>query len=691
MARQVLRRPTGRVRVHPMTTTLISQQDAESKIASLTAGPCNIAVMDECAFEYKWLPLGEITLKPANAPKPGAENADDENQRALLASDGTFEWSPPSASDTKEALEQLLKDKNDAAIRRALDSIAAIGVRTGLVHPIFDPGAIEDMPFRRSTTVVSDTTGLLQGGLDFIVRHIPKARIKVPAIVQMEIRNFSHRFFKMRRNLAEGNKKKGQHTTKQLIEHLKSQGAERSLLRLELHEDVEIERTYLLGDPLRSAFAPDRDDTLKDLQLSVPQDAYVDRLILEAARHHQAQSEPGHGVLLLTSDQGQARMALAEGVKPLYFRSVSAEDLFGQRLTGRPLDPFTGEPRPVALASLLWELATAFGSASLSSDKATFVATALGEELPWSPYHSTDDLLWYEIKDNESGSGVILRLTSKVDGEPAAKEGPLAVVPRPARPTSYQRMNVNKLLTLVCALDDRQSVGQAEISELLQLSTYSISHYRRFLVSAGYIALEGDRWVATGRLKEVSIAAREGDPQSMQSALNHAPSYRAFVQYVQGLNKGEALDLSDLGRTSRTYLVLGELTLLCASVGKDAVYPAWNRPKPAEFAKLALARFREVAGNEAIGATGLWLESLIQHDGIHPEVARRSLEQASEAGLLRRSTEGSTTQTQYDDHVVHVLRVEDGAPVAKPIHLYRGDYLIPNKASVSLRLEGPKP
>ena len=65
------------------------------------------------------------------------------------------------------------------------------------------------------------------------------------------------------------------------------------------------------------------------------------------------------------------------------------------------------------------------------------------------------------------------------------------------------------------------------------------------------------------------------------------------------------------------------------------------------------------------------------------------MQQASEAGLLRRSTEGSTTQTAHDDHVVHVLRTDsDEMPIAMPVRLYRGDYLIPGKASVSLRIEG---
>ena len=673
-----------------MTLSLTSRQEAELKIASLTAEPCGIEVVEERAFVGKSKPtsggkclsLGSISLK--QAIQPSGVNADAERQRASLGDEGTFEWSLPSASEAREALKGLLGDDDDDAVRRVLNSIAAICVRAGLVNPIFDPETIESLPFRRTATVVSDTSGVVQGGLDFVVRHIPKARVKVPTIVQMEIRNASDRFLRIRRDRKGAKKPR---TTRQLMDHMTSQGAERALLRLELQDDVEIERTYLLGDPLRSAFVPEPDRSLADLQLSVPVRAYVDRLILEAARHHQAQSEPGHAVLLLTSDQGQARMALAEGVKPLYSRSIRAEEVFGQRLTGRPLDPFTGEPRPVPLASLIWELATAFGHARLTSDNGMFTVSAIGEDLPWSTYHSIDDLLWYEIKVNEQSLGRPPRQSDLVEGTAPTGGTDLERTASPA-PPSYQRMNVNLLLRLICALDDRQALEQAEIERLLSLSSYSISHYRRFLASADYIRLEGGRWTATDRLKEASIAARDEDPHAMQRALAHAPSFQALVQRVEGVDNGEPLDLSDLHESSRrTYLVLGELTLLCASVGRGAVFSTLNHPDPADFAELALARFRELAGVDTIVATGRWLESLIRHDGIHPEVARRSLEQATSARLLRRSTEGSTTQIQYDDHVVHVLRTEDGVPVAKPIHLYRGDYLIPGKASVSLRLE----
>ena len=115
-----------------------------------------------------------------------------------------------------------------------------------------------------------------------------------------------------------------------------------------------------------------------------------------------------------------------------------------------------------------------------------------------------------------------------------------------------------------------------------------------------------------------------------------------------------------------------------------------NVPSPEEFSRIARERFtsldREGSG---LVATGEWLEALIREDGIHPEVARRQLDAASEAGLLRRSTEGSTTQLRFRDRVVHVLRTQSGEPVIEQVFLYRGDYLIPGKASVSLRIEGP--
>ena len=122
----------------------------------------------------------------------------------------------------------------------------------------------------------------------------------------------------------------------------------------------------------------------------------------------------------------------------------------------------------------------------------------------------------------------------------------------------------------------------------------------------------------------------------------------------------------------------------------SGIYATPNVPEVTTFARIALRSFSSIdRDGHGLVATGEWLESLIRDEGIHPEVARRLLDDASEMKLIRRSTEGSTTQLRFDDRIVHVLRVESGLPVIEPIYLYRGDYLIPGKASVSLRIEDP--
>jgi hypothetical protein len=76
------------------------------------------------------------------------------------------------------------------------------------------------------------------------------------------------------------------------------------------------------------------------------------------------------------------------------------------------------------------------------------------------------------------------------------------------------------------------------------------------------------------------------------------------------------------------------------------------------------------------------------NDGIHPLVARSALQSASEARLLKRVTEGSTTDIKFDRHVIRVLASTGGNPDIKIAYLYRGDFLIPGKSSSSVRIEG---
>ena len=682
-----------------MNAVLVSPDQAAFRIVeAFRREPyCRVQVQEQRAFkDDRWLCLGTISLSPNTL------DHEDEQHDAALASTA-FEWRLPDAGKVESELASLLGvtqgDDDYSKIIRALDQTTSIAVRAGLLYPVFDPAAIEEMPFRRTTTVVSDTSGVLQGALDFVVRHLhPAARVKIPAIVQMEFVNSAHRFFSIRRSNEEKARKSRDRKNKrkplranELLEHLKSQGGQRALLRLELQSDAEIERTYLFGDPLRDAFQPDRDSALRDLNISVSVPAYADRLILEAARHHQAQSEPGHAVRLLTSDQGLARMALAEGMTPLYFKAVKYADFFGARITGQTFNPFTGDVHGIPLTRVLWELATAFGITHLQwKDDSTITISALSDGMSWSPFHSVDDLLWFSEEETANGATSTSRTDMPAAGsrtETAGKEAS-TVAGRTDRNASFQRMNVNSLLRLICALDDSQGLDARQVAALLNVrSVRNVGGCRRFLLSAGLLEIDGDRWIPAPLVRSLSAELRNENPAALRDALLKAPSFDAFDTLVAQSKVGHPTDLSDLSHSAATYRKLGELTLICASADRN-VYATPAHPAPGPFSQTALRRFRELDSGDGLVATGRWLESLIRHDGIHPEVARRSLEQANEEGLLRLSTEGSTMQTAFDSHVVHVLRTDDGGmPVARPVHLYRGDYLIPGKASVSLRIE----
>lgn len=677
-----------------MTSLLKSPREADRLIAKLfgNSKKCSVYVREDKAFQGDdWLSLGSVALfQDTSGGIPATVSA---------IRKGSFEWELPSTDSVERELVKLLaiKDvpKSAPKIRRMMDAIAAIGVRAGLVHPRFDPHALEIMPFRRSTTVVADTSGAIQGGLDFVARYLhPAARIKVPAVVQMEIVNFADRFMSCRRATRI-------RPMDILIDHLMSQGGQRVLLRLELSADTEVERTFLLGDPLRSAFQKESDPDLSELNLSVAVRSYADRLILEAARQHQAQSNFGHKVQLLTSDQGLARMALAEGIAPLFFNSVVAKDLLGSRVTGVTLNPFTGSMNEVSLTAVLWEFATAFGSLKLVTEggEHSIQISAFGDGLSWSPYQSHADLLWCDtsiVDPSATDTATVEGSPSPASGEPSVDQGPSnapeqvnsSAKSAPSPSVAILRPKIEKLFQLIVALDDERKLSEDSAQQRIGAKAAGgLDEYRRFLTSGDLISLKDKEWVATDALTKVAIAIRSGSPTDLLASLQVVPSVRRLTDELKSLSIGHVWDIGDFARGQSTYVTLGECTHICASVFGKGVFPTPSKPKVSDFAVIASRRFKELDRGDGLVATGAWLEALIEKDGIHPEVARDLLEDASVKNLVRRTTEGSTLETSFDKHIVHVLRYRDGKPRVDAIHLYRGDYLIPDKSSVSLRIE----
>lgn len=682
-----------------MTFKLTSPPDAVHDIARVFLGN-NSAIIevkeDKCFGAEAYWKLGEVILD-------GDSSLVDSIAQSLRR--GAYEWAVRPYDEALNDLTALLKieeptgNKNKDQYERTLvrldrimDSVATTAVRAGLIHPIFDSHSVENMPFRQGTTVIADTSGVLQGGLDFVSTFLhPAARIKIPAVVHMEVVNQADNFLKRRRAPKTN-------TSALLLDHILSQAGQRALLRLELRADTEVERSLLVGDPLRNAFQRDTDSEWSDLQLSVPLRSYCDRLILEAARQHQSQSNPGHRLQLLTCDQGFARMALAEGVAPLYFRAVNGRAFFGQTLTGTRFHPFRATLHQVALQDVLWELATAFGAVRIASpDGARWVEiAAFGEELAWSPVHSHNDLLW--IRDAglppvpvAAPPATPTKPTPPPPSAPKAKVAKAAPAKSPksakvAQPAFY-RFNIERMLNLIAKIAEEGSLSDSRAQGISEAKDErGFSEFRRFLLSGELAMQEGETWQLTEQGAALASAIREVDPERIADGLANVPSVRLLFDRIAAAEIARPIDLELPSRAETTYRTLAEVCLLAAPIPGEGYYATTAKPPLREFADLALERFRELESGDGLVSVGAWLEALVKRDGIHPERSRRNLDEAQASGMINRSTEGSTTDTRHDQHAVHVLRRGTGAVRVDLIHLYRGDFLIANKSSSSLRL-----
>ena len=694
-----------------MTLTLTSPVGAMTVIAEAfdRTDRCRIEAREEGAFKSgRFLDLGEIVA-------PGSGSGELNVEHALQH--GEYEWTVPhpdvALTSLREAISSTPSDTDQGKARRVLDSLGGVATRLGLTHPVFDPLALAAMPFRRPTTIVSDTSGVIQGGLSFIARNLhPAARLKIPAVVQMEIVNSADRFF--------SNRRRGDKARKHdlLMDHLTSQAAQRVLLQLELRSSVELERTFLLGDPLRAAFKSDEERELRELNLSVPIRSYADRLILEAARQHQAQVSPGHQVLLLTSDQGLARMAITEGLMPLYFRSAKAEALFGRTHTGSNLRPFDGRLVGTGLAEVLWELATIFGTARLASADGSPRVTvhAIGGKLAWAPYQSHDDLLWVETHDGALTAPPMNTRASPVqEGEKYAVSRPqrgglratihrareradvTASAPAPAEDaggpredtrTAFYKMSAESLFQLVEELDREQTLSESRVAIIINAQKPSgLSDYRRFLSAGGALTVSDGMWQAGAALRPISAALANADAERLAEALDSMPAYAWVRHALREAPRGVPYPTREaFKRAEVTYTTLAEATLLGAGVQNRGFFPTNARPSDEEFVPIALEAYGRLSSEGGWASTGQWLEELIAINGVHPLTARLRLQGAAERGLLQRFFEGSTTDTKLDRHAIRVLAVRGGIPFLKTEYLYRGDFLMPGRGGSSLRI-----
>ena len=199
-------------------------------------------------------------------------------------------------------------------------------------------------------------------------------------------------------------------------------------------------------------------------------------------------------------------MALAEGIRPLYFETIDARRFFGTSLTGRTFDPFQGLVKGISLATLLWEFATAFGSARLQGKETgrEFWVSALGEDMSWAPYHSLEDLLWCRRTETTEGDASDV---AKRAGRTKKEDQGKAEAKQPSRRTTYRRFDVSKLIRLVCELDDAQKMDREAVVGIVQTKhARGFQEYERFLLSGGFISESGGTWTAESPLVDMSAA-----------------------------------------------------------------------------------------------------------------------------------------------------------------------------------------
>ena len=621
-----------------------------------------------------------------------------------------FEWQIPEKSELDEAVESSfsnnsLNDKDRHKIREALKVISHIAMRCGLAHPTFDALTTSAMPFDRPVSVVVDTSAVIHGSLDFVACHlIPQARIKVPAIVHMEILNFVDRYFKQRRF----KQNKSSTKTGMLLDHVISQGAHRALIRLETNPKVEIERSSLGSDPLRGIVQPDSDPEDKKLNLQTIARSFADRLILETAIQHRNVVAPDHEVMLLTSDQGLARMALAEGVQPIFSDSNALNDLFGKTLSGVTFLPFLRDATRLScssLADVLWEAATSFGKARLVDNKtnAAFTVTALCSDIPWQPYHSREDLLWTKITSPHSTESALSNRSTAKQSPTVSSKHVRPIPPSKQNkksPGKYQTHTSNRqehkgshafslksMLNLLLALREQGELSDEGAMSCIRVSSErTYGEYYNFLVAADLVERNQTSIIKKPLLDELIASIRLPDYRDIDGIFQRVSSYHSFVSKLQ---QGTALPQEDSGlyeNAFRTYSMLSELSCTGIRIYKEGIYGTPNNPMPRQFVSLALDAFDAVRNGERFALTGTWLEHLAKNEGIHPIYVRQRLAEAHQAGYIHRYFEGSTPETRFEHRSIVCLDIDQGNPSIKTANLYYGDFLMAGRASVSINL-----
>ncbi|MBD2279941.1 hypothetical protein [Aphanizomenon flos-aquae] len=677
-----------------MELKLLRKEDALRYIAQIGQHGETFEIFlgeDICFGRDKWVNVGTITLQP------GGEVSEIETQynEFNAAKFGGFEWQLPSSEEMDQNISQALndnqsKDTVQKAFREGLQDVLR---RTLLLLPIFDADTISRIPLHKPITIVTDTSAVHQGGLDFVGRFLsPLARIKVPAIVHMEIINQVDRYFKARRE----SQKKGKSVPVALREHLLSQGGQRTLLRLELHSDAEIERGDLGSDPLRGIVTPSNDPEDKNLQMKEVVASFADRLIFETARRFQTQVRPDHSIALLTSDQGLARMTMAEGIDVFFFQARSFPKFDERKLTGTLFHPFSQKIYTVPLTDVLWELAVSFGCLRLHNSHTNESLELWGipsGEYTWQPLHVKDDLLWGNF--NSGTSPATIDNTSNSLSTDIESPDQTDVVSSQNIETIAKGygFSPDQMFVLMKMLVNKGELTNQEAQDKLGLKhqdRYNL--YKNFLKSGSFVEVNDSQIICTELLKSLWQSVVNEEHIKVLFYLKKIPSFEALYNHV---SQGKSVNYSTLpilNKAKSTYIKLGEAACAWLNIENKIIVATNNIPDLPEFANLAVEVYKSIRsqGDTEWILTGQWLEELAIKYAIHPLLAKKLLKEAQEKNLVNVYAEGSTPDTRFQQHDLWIIKTSDGLPQLERVYLYHGDFLIPGTSAVRIKLEGVK-
>lgn len=645
-----------------------------------------LEVSEDRCFRNTWVSMGSVAVYPRALAAPTVDLAETKTRLEQAFQYGSFEWCVPERVVLQKDLRQALglngvatqgksKDRTNRRIDAAVDAVVHLAVRCGLTSPILDPVFVSRLPRMKYPLIMMDTSAVLQGGLDFVRIHLAeRVRMGVPAIVQMEIVNIADRFLKQRRA------KRASATA--LVDHILSQSGQRALVRLEM--DHEVERPRLGADPLRGVVQASSDAEDKNLQLQEVQRSFVDRLILETAIQRRKDALVDTIVWLMMADQGLARMALSEGIEPLYFRTDTIPGVLGSTLSGVPFRPWpTGAVRayPVSFATVLWECAVTFGAAKIvsSATGAAFEVRSMGERFPWQPYHAREDLLWVRCSPGRTE-----RSPRQAQPEPKPVVERRTRMPRSNagafkfRPSAMLRLLVRVATTPLSDAEAMETVGAT--------SGRTYAEYYRFLLAGGLVARFGAQVEATEALISLTTALRNADFEGIRGCLASVPSFGDFLQTLDERRRLERKESGIRDGAFPAYCALAEMCCAGVRLESAVILATPANPVPEVFAEIAISAYDAVRRGETLALTGSWLEHLVRESHIHPVRARQRLGEAKQEGLLHRYFEGSTPETRFPDRKLHLLENHEGQLTLREINLYHGDFLRPGQSAASIRL-----